>query len=65
MAKSFNDIQKYADNMAKYKHKCKCGHTVYLSKAHPKKLCNWCGKMNFLNEKEEFKEKIKNELRKH
>ena len=65
MGKGFDDIQKYTENMSKYKHKCKCGHNVYLSKAHPTALCTWCGIMNYLDKKEEFKAKVKNELKKY
>ena len=64
MLTNMNDIQKYANNMAKYKHKCKCGHTVYLSKAHPTTICNWCKEMNYLDKKEEFKVKMKRALKK-
>jgi NADH pyrophosphatase NudC (nudix superfamily) len=60
----FSDVQKYVENMSKYKHRCKCGHNVYLSKTHPKTICSWCKHMNYLDEKEEFKEKLKNALKK-
>ena len=58
-----SEMERYFNNMAQYKHKCKCGANVYLSKKYPKKLCSWCKTMNYLDPKEEFKEKLKNKLK--
>ena len=58
------ELEKYADNMSKYKHKCTCGHTVFLCDRHPKQLCHWCKKMNYLYKEDEFKERMKEQLKK-
>lgn len=65
MARKFKtDIEKYVDNMSRFKQKCKCGHTVYLNEKHPQTLCHWCKRMNYFYEKDEFKAKMKEKLKK-
>lgn len=59
------DIEKYVDNMSRFKYKCKCGHTIYMNEKHPKTLCHWCKTMNYLYKEDEFKEKLKNALKKN
>lgn len=58
------DIEKHADYMSQFKKQCKCGHTMYLSKIHPTAICYWCGSMNYLDEKEEFKSKLNSAIKK-
>ena len=41
--------------------KCECGHTVNFIK-RKKQICKWCGRMVYFDEKERFKEKMKNIL---
>ena len=60
-----DDTEKRAEYMAQFKHKCKCGANVYLSKKYPKKICKWCGKTNYLDDKERFKDKLVITLKKH
>ena len=46
--------------IAKYKHMCRCGHSVviYPFEKRIKKLCSWCGEYVYINEREEFKDKL-------
>lgn len=60
-----DDVEKHAEYMAQFRHKCICGVNVYLSNKYPKKICKWCGKMNYLDKKQEFEEKLKNALKKN
>ena len=47
------------------KRKCKpCGHTLLLGNSE-KKICNHCGYYVYKNSKIEFKDRLKQELRKH
>ena len=60
-----DDIEKKAEYMAQFRHKCKyCGHTIYMSKKHSKQICSWCRKMNYLDKKQEFEERLKSALKK-
>ena len=43
--------------MSKYKHKCKCGHTVILIKKQFA-ICNHCGRPVFRDAQAEFKYKL-------
>ena len=61
--KKKNELSQFQDNMAEFKHKCTCGHIVYLSKKHPKRLCTWCKNIVYLDKQEEFKEKLKKQLK--
>jgi len=63
--KKKDDIEKHTEYMSQFKHKCKCGHNVYMSGRFPKTICSWCKRMNYLDEKEEFKEKLKSSLNKN
>nr|DAE91238.1 MAG TPA: alpha-aminoadipate carrier protein [Caudoviricetes sp.] len=39
---------------------CRCGHSVviYPFEKRIKKLCSWCGEYVYINEREEFKDKL-------
>lgn len=54
------EIIKKSDEIAKYKHMCRCGHSVviYPFEKRIKKLCSWCGEYVYINEREEFKDKL-------
>lgn len=56
--------ERYGDYMTQFRYKCKCGHTLTLRPNQDKKLCNFCGEYFYKDKKLEFKEKLKNELRK-
>ena len=44
---------KVAKELAKYRHKCKCGHTMFLIK-NPYKICSYCGGIVFRDERAKF-----------
>ena len=56
------EIEKFAKAKLKYKRTCKCGHVIYFYRKD-KVLCTWCGVMVYLDEKQEFKEKLLKELK--
>lgn len=43
--------------------KCKCGHTFLMMRNENKRLCSVCGKYYYKDKKLEFREKLKEELR--
>lgn len=55
--KTNEEIEKLAQETTKYKHYCKCGHTVviYPMEHKNKKLCSHCGKYVFTDKKEQDK----------
>ena len=42
---------------------CKCGHRVRILGKNKKKLCRWCGTMNYLDKKQEFEERMRGLLK--
>lgn len=53
------------DILTVLKKKCKhCGHTMILGKSE-KKICTHCGYYVYRNNKIEFQERLKQEMRKH
>ncbi len=49
--------QKIADKLKPYRHKCKCGHTIFLIE-NPYKICSHCGNIVFRDEKAKFIYKV-------
>ncbi len=47
MNKIFEEIQKHT-------YKCKCGHSVVIPPKQIFIICDWCNKIVFKNEKDEF-----------
>ena len=52
-------LRMYTDNRVK----CKCGHSHFMPVFLPYKICDWCGNIVFRNENEEFKYKLKRQIR--
>ena len=52
---------KLIDEKNKYRIKCKCGHVIYIYpfEKRNKKICSWCRNYVYLNDREEFKERVK------
>lgn len=48
---------KIAQELSKYRHKCKCGHTMFLIE-NPYKICSHCGNIVFRDEKTKFIYKV-------
>ena len=60
-----NTSKKYIDKISQFKSKCSyCGHTTVMLK-QKFIICGWCGHKIYKNKQEEFKDKIKKELKKH
>lgn len=57
---TYKEEQRLLDTKTKYRIKCKCGHTVmiYPFEHRKRKICDWCGKYVYANEKEQFKDAI-------
>lgn len=53
----FEEIDKYMEEVNKYKVKCKCGHKVILINTD-KAICSWCGHYVYKDKKQEFKERL-------
>ncbi len=56
-----SDREKLLDKLAEYKVKCKCGHVIVMLNKKVK-VCWWCGRKVYFDKKEEFKDKLKNEI---
>ena len=46
-----------------YKVKCKCGHSIFMPYGTIKKVCGHCGKYVYESKRIEFKEKMREKLR--
>ena len=57
------ELIKYADEMAKFKYKCKCGHSVVIPDWVDKQLCRCCNNYVFKNKKDEDMYRIKEKLK--
>lgn len=57
MKMTIKEDAKLATEQSKYKKHCEyCGHTISFYSFEPeRKVCNFCGRMNFKNEKARFK----------
>lgn len=55
--KMMSEEQKIANKLQPYRHKCKCGHTMFLIE-NPYKICSHCGNIVFRDKKAEFIYKV-------
>lgn len=51
--------KKFIDELSKYRIKCKCGHTLHITKQRDFKICNFCGRKVYRDSKCEFMDKLK------
>lgn len=58
---AFERDTKIFQEISKHKIKCSCGHVFATMKE--KDLCSWCGKYVYKNKKNEFKEKMIQEMK--
>lgn len=56
--------QKRFELFQQYTVKCKCGCSVTIMNRRKKVLCSWCGRMVYLDKKQEFNDKMKIALKK-
>ena len=45
-------------------YKCKCGHSVVIKPKETKILCHWCNRWVFKNKEDEFKFRVKEQMKK-
>lgn len=57
---TFKEVEKYHNKLQENKHKCKCGHTVYIASNKDKVLCSWCHRYVYKDKKTEFIERLEN-----
>lgn len=58
---SYIEDSEYFKRMSENKVKCRCGHSQLV--LYDKQLCRWCGNWVFKNKKEEFKHRVKENIR--
>lgn len=44
--------------------KCDCGHSITITNKHKRLICSWCGNYVYLHKKDEFKNKLKEVMKK-
>lgn len=61
--KTYKEIEELASARQNNKNICECGKVIIFTKSK-KLICHLCGRAVYLNDKEKFKEKLMQELRK-
>lgn len=62
---SEEELQKQQEEISKHKYVCKhCGHKQLVPNYMEKNLCDWCGYWVFRNDKDEFKFRMNERLKK-
>lgn len=59
---SQQEIIKLYEEKQKYRHICKCGHTVYIVNKSGRAECNHCHRLVFKDKETEFKYRMKQNL---
>ena len=62
--KETDSFRRKMDEYDKVKHICSCGHRIIMPKWVDKQICGWCGNYVFKDKREEFKYRLKEEIRK-
>lgn len=57
-----NEIKKIYDEQQKFRHKCNCGHTVYIANKLGVAECSYCHNLVFKDKKSEFEYRLKQNL---
>ena len=61
---TLREMQRYANEISKYKVKCSCSHAIYfLNFGIDIKICNHCGRKVYRNNRIEFKDLLNQRLR--
>ena len=61
--KSWKEDTRLLNALQDYTRTCKCGHRVRLTNKYKRAICEFCGRMVYLNEEDEKREKFKEEMR--
>ena len=56
------ELFKYMDNLQNYIVRCKCSHLVLIKRNQVFAICDYCGERVYRNEKDEFKDRLKEKL---
>lgn len=59
---SLNEISQLYEEKQKYRHICKCGHTVYIANKTGRAECNYCHRLVFKDAKTELEYRMKQNL---
>ena len=59
---SLNEIAQLYEEKQKYRHICKCGHTVYIANKDGRAECNYCHRLVFKDAKTEFEYRMRQNL---
>ena len=60
---SMNTDENFINALAKYKAKCKCGHTKIIIN-RPYAICEYCGRKVYRSKKDEFIDKLEKKIKK-
>ena len=63
--RNYKQIQKYCNEVQKFKVSCECGHRVFIPFNRDFKICTWCGRKVYKNDIIEFKHVLKDKLHKN
>ena len=56
------EVKKLHESMQQFRHKCKCGHTVFIANKSGRTECRHCHNLVFKDAKTEFEYRMKREL---
>ena len=59
---SMNEIARLWEEKQRYRHICKCGHTVYIANKSGIAICSHCRNLVFKDKETEFKYRMKENL---
>ena len=61
MNRLYDNDDKYFNEILKLKVMCKCGHNQVVT--YDKTICDWCGRWVYRDKKQEFRERVKEKIR--
>ena len=61
MNKIYEQDSRYFKELQNLKIKCPCGHSQLV--IYDKAICDWCGKWVYRDKKQEFRERVKEKIR--
>lgn len=60
---TYKEIKIYDTKISENKRKCECGHVTAITNKHKKVICSVCGNYIYLNKADEFRDKLKEQLK--
>lgn len=55
--------KRFLEVLEQHKTKCPCGHIVAITNKNKRKICNWCGRMVYLDKEDKKRNDFKVEMR--